>query len=187
MNDRCPRSLFKYFGHPLWPEERPLENPAFKLLETLTLKVNRPSEFNDPFEFSPVFDEPVARSEVRARLASVLSADAQKRRLPSKFAEDLAAVVLSLKQSPHDWNFVAQQTVLPSLSEHFGVVCFSAADTHPLMWAHYAAQHFGLMVEFDATAPLFRSSAFIRVDYRVDRSRIVFSPDLRQCSSEPTS
>jgi len=116
-----------------------------------------------------------------------LSADAQKRRLPSKFAEDLADVVLSLKQSPHDWNFVAQQTVLPSLSEHFGVVCFSAADTHPLMWAHYAAQHFGLMVEFDATAPLFRSSAFIRVDYRVDRSRIVFSPDLRQCSSEPTS
>src|SRR5712672_825771 len=47
MNDRFPRSLFKYFGHPLWPEERPLENPAFKLLETLTLKVNRPSEFND--------------------------------------------------------------------------------------------------------------------------------------------
>ncbi len=57
MNDRCPRSLFKYFGHPLWPEERPLENPAFKLLETLTLKVNRPSEFNEPFEFSPVFDD----------------------------------------------------------------------------------------------------------------------------------
>jgi len=97
MNDRCPRSLFKYFGHPLWPKERPLENPAFKLLETLTLKVNRPSEFNEPFEFSPVFDEPVARSEVRARLASVLSADAQKRRLPSKFAEDLADVVISFR------------------------------------------------------------------------------------------
>jgi len=29
MNDRCPRSLFKYFGHPLWPEERPVENPAY--------------------------------------------------------------------------------------------------------------------------------------------------------------
>src|SRR5437660_1372687 len=58
---------------------RAAENPVFKLLETLTLKVNRPSEFNEPFEFSPVFDEPVARSEVRARLASVLSADAQKR------------------------------------------------------------------------------------------------------------
>jgi hypothetical protein len=72
QNERSlPRSLFKYFGHPLWPEERPMENPAFKLLETLTLKVNRPSEFNDPFEFSPVFDEPVARSDVRARLASV--------------------------------------------------------------------------------------------------------------------
>jgi len=57
MNDRCPRSLFKYFGHSLWPEERLLENPAFKLFETLTLKVNPPSEFNDPFEFSPVFDD----------------------------------------------------------------------------------------------------------------------------------
>ncbi len=177
MNNRYPRSVFRYFGHPLWPEERALENPAFKLLETLTLKVNPPSEFNDPFEFSPILDEPVSSSEARARLGVVLRADAQKRGLPSKFAEDLADVVLSLKQNQQDRNSVAQQTVLPSLSEHYGVVCFSAADTHPLMWAHYAAQHFGLMVEFDATAPLFRSPAFIRVDYQVERSRIVPSPE----------
>lgn len=177
MNGCCPKSLFRYCGHPLGPEERPLENPVFRLLETLTLRVNPPSEFNDPFEFSPVFDKPVSNSEARARLGSMLNADAQKRGLPSKFAEDLADVVLSLKQGQDDWNFVAQQTVLPALSEHYGVVCFSAVEDHPLMWAHYAAQHYGVMIELDTTAPLFQLFTLVQVDYQSERSRIVPAPN----------
>lgn len=177
MNGCCPKSIFRYFGHPLWPEERPLENPAFRLLETLTLKVSSPSEFNDPFEFSPVFDASVSKPEARVRLGSMLNADARKRGLPSKFAEDLADAVLSLKQGQDDRNFIAQQTVLPTLSEHYGVVCFSAVDDHPLMWAHYAAQHFGVMIELDTTVPLFRSFTFVQVDYQSDRAKIVPGPN----------
>lgn len=177
MNGCRPQSLFRYFGHSLWPEERPLENPAFRMLETLTLKVNPPTEFNDPFEFSPVFDEPVSKAESRARLGSMLNADARKRGLPSKSAEDLADVVLSLKQGQDDWNFVAQQTVLPALSEHYGVVCFSAVEDDPLMWTHYAAQHFGVMIELDTAAPLFQSFTLVQVDYRSERSRIVPAPN----------
>lgn len=169
MEEDRPNTLFKYFGHTLWPEEKPLENAAFKVLETLSLKVTPPSEFNDPFEFSPVFEEPVSRPETRRRLLHTISADSRKRGLPNKFAEDLTDVVLNLKPNQDDLKYVAQQTVQPSLSQMYGVVCFSATPIDPLLWTNYAAQHCGLMLEFDSAAMAVSGSEFVRVDYRSER------------------
>jgi hypothetical protein len=36
-----------------------------------------------------------------------------------------------------------------------GALCMSRNGRHPLMWAHYADEHRGLVIEFDSTAPCF--------------------------------
>jgi hypothetical protein len=36
-----------------------------------------------------------------------------------------------------------------------GALCMSRNGCHPLMWAHYAQEHRGLVIEFDSTAPCF--------------------------------
>ena len=177
MSAPSPKFLFRYCGHPLWPEERPLENSGLKLLDKLTLKVTPPSHFNDPFEFRPVFGKPVSKGEARERLLSAIAVENRKRGLPPKLAQDLTDVVLSLKPGQDDLNFVAQQSVQPWLSDGYGVVCFSEVDDQPLMWAHYAAQHLGLVVEFDPAAPLFRTAGFVRVEYKPERSTVVPSRD----------
>jgi hypothetical protein len=37
------------------------------------------------------------------------------------------------------------------ISQHFGVLCFSETRDEPLMWAHYAEEHRGLVIEFDTS------------------------------------
>lgn len=173
MKSSSPSSFFKYFGHNLFPSERAAENSGLKVLENLSLKVTPPNEFNDPFEFSPALDDPVSQEEAYRMVARITHLEAKKRGLPAGFANDLARVVLDLKKEPKDLQYVTQQSVLPMLSSRYGVVCFSAAFDSLLMWSHYAAQHFGLMLEFSAEADFLKSENFFPVEYTDIRSSIV--------------
>ena len=51
----------------------------------------------------------------------------------------------------------------------FGVFCLSGDPLQPLMWAHYASSHTGMLIEFDAIDPLFNNRAFLKVEYHADR------------------
>ena len=59
--------LFRYYGHALLPEERPLENSGLKVLQHLSLKVTPPDQFNDLFEVSPVIERPVSKAEAESK------------------------------------------------------------------------------------------------------------------------
>jgi len=51
--------------------------------------------------------------------------------------------------------------VLNSVSEISGVICFSGDPLQPLMWAHYASSHKGIVLEFDEANPLFKQASFV--------------------------
>jgi len=175
-----PTPLFKYFGH---PETSPLENSALKVLDKLSLKVTPPNEFNDPFEFSPVVKTSDPNAAGRERLNRILSdpsfyirnrpafsackdfADFQAfvRSRRDFFEKDLAKRLTNLDEE-------FQNDILPFLGSHYGVICFSAVDCEPLMWAHYATSHSGVMLEFAQDCPLFQGGAFLEVDYNQDRA-----------------
>ena len=166
--------LFRFYGHALLPEEKPLENSGLKVLQCLGLKVTPPDEFNDLFEFCPVIERPVTKPEARACLRSAIGGECRKRGLPAALGNDLVEVVLGLKPTQSDSNYVAQQSVPSTISQRYGVVCFSTVPDDLLMWAHYAAYSHGIMLEFDPAAPLFREPAFFKVEY--DDSRVVSEP-----------
>lgn len=178
--------LFKYFGH---VESRPLENNALKVLEKLSLKVTPPNEFNDPFEFSPVVKTSDPKAAGRERLNRIWDDQSYFNnhreafsscknfadfRTHIKLNRDFYEKVLAERLKKLDDKF--QNDVLPVLSNQYGVICFSAMDCDPLMWAHYATSHSGLMLEFAANCPLFQNGAFFQVDYHQDRA--IYDPSL---------
>jgi hypothetical protein len=166
--------FFRYYGHTLLPEEKPLENSGLKVLQHLSLKVTPPDQFNDLFEFSPVIERPVTKAEARASLRAAIGGECRERGLPAALGNDLAEVVLGLKSGQSDLNYVAQQSVPSTISQRYGVVCFSSVQDDMLMWAHYAAYGHGIMLEFDPAAPLFRGPGFFKVEY--DDNRVVSEP-----------
>jgi hypothetical protein len=160
-----------------------------KVLDKLSLKVTPPNEFNDPFEFSPIVKTSDPKAAGRERLNRILADPSFYNKNRSAFAscKDFADFK-SFVQSKLDFfeqdlakrltNLDAefQNDVLPFLSSHYGVICFSAMDCDPLMWAHYATSHSGLMLEFAADCPLFQGGAFFVVDYHQDRA--IYDPSL---------
>ena len=165
------KSLFRYYGHTLLPDERPLENSGLKVLQHLSLKVTPPDQFNDLFEVSPVIERPVTKAEARASLRAAIGGGCRDRGLPVALGSDLAEVVLEFKSNQSDLNYVAQQTVPSTVSQRYGVVCFSTVPDDMLMWAHYAAYSHGIMLEFDSAAPLFCGAGFFKVEY--DDNRVI--------------
>lgn len=63
-----------------------------------------------------------------------------------------------------------QRSVLDIMSRKFGVLSLSEKPTQPLMWAHYAALHEGLLIEFDEKNTLFQGPEFFPVEYLTDRA-----------------
>ncbi len=167
--------IFRYYGHALFPEEKPLENSGLKVLEGLSLKVTPPNEFNDVFECSPIIERPVTKAEARSSFKAAIGGHYRGQSAPVASIDDLAEVVLGLKSAQPDLNYVAQQNVPKIISQKYGVVCFSAKPADTLMWAHYAAYGHGIALEFDPAAPLFNGIGFFRVEY--DDNRVVSVPN----------
>src|SRR5439155_13428816 len=52
------------------------------------------------------------------------------------------------------------------ISQRFGVLCFSEVKDEHLMWAHYAAEHRGFVIEFDTGNTSFQQLGLLRqVEY----------------------
>ena len=76
------------------------------------------------------------------------------------------------------WKKAALEKWKNELDEKYGLICFCANWSNPLMWGHYADSHKGIALGFeipDETA----SDVLLGVDYTKDRARIAFDPDAR--------
>lgn len=109
------------------------------LVEDQKLYVNRPVEFNDPFEFKVVLD---------------LEADEETHRKnyvankPGSSDEQFLSWRAGLAQSR--WSI--EQGTREALLDRFGVACFTGDWENELFWAHYARNHTGFCVGFDEAA-----------------------------------
>lgn len=162
--------LFKYCG-----------DSGLQVLRSLELKATPPNEFNDPFEFSPVVrtkkPKAYAEQEVMEILSSPRFFEAHRSHFPDcktfrefqSFAHGRKSAVISLMEAETP-NLDAMLDVLGTVSQVVGVICFSADPLQPLMWAHYASSHKGLVLEFDEKDPVFNNDSFLKVDYNATRA-----------------
>lgn len=134
-----PRVLWKYSG------ER-----GIGIISGLALKVTRPNEFNDPFEFSPGVGRGISIRHVRAiyRDAKTVS----RLGLPTFEELDGEDDAAKFKALADELNGLSRQLLneeLDRISERYGVICLSATPRNIEMWSHYAENHRGFIIGLD--------------------------------------
>lgn len=154
--------LYKYF---------PLQNDGHfkritRLLEGL-IYFAPPIYFNDPFEMKPVYSLPTRNdlgAEIRKMgdVSSLLSRN-EKKKIHRRVAAHLTS----------------NPPITPSDDwlKGMGVLCLTTDPRNLLMWAHYASNHTGLCIGFDASHTPFSSAR--PINYSEKRPRVSLLERLR--------
>lgn len=127
-----------------------------------SLKLTPPSEFNDPFDMKPAWD--VALTEEELRQAYIETGCSQ---MMSFFDFQKSA-----RPSSRETQDAAMRSFTKHMNEKYGAVCFSRIHDSIPMWAYYAGNHSGLVIEFneqdESFDQLFRGT-MTDVHYEQDR------------------
>lgn len=129
---RVPRLLWKYCG-----------TRAVPILEKMELKVTRPSEFNDPFEWSPTISRAVGVADVH-RFYENPEWVARWDPPPLDLKDDAAVNETAKTMTAISEELMAGR--LEERSQKSGFLCLSSDPANVLMWSHYAENHHGFVI-----------------------------------------
>ena len=110
-----------------------------------TIRFTQPGAFNDPFEMLPEFYVP---KELDTELLSL------------KFSVTAPRSDPAIGELPHDFapdsrSDLTARNIREELDKSMGVLCLSRNDVCLTMWAHYAEDYSGALIEFDETHEFF--------------------------------
>lgn len=155
------------------------------ILKNLSIKITRPEEFNDPFEFTPRIVGELSEVQAKALFASkdfvqwqweimelrggtfpggldafreFLACPRNRKELAKRFSSE----------HPETMRQLARKN-LAQVSEQFAVLCLSMVGDSIAMWSHYADKHRGIVIGFDSDHPHFANRNWFTVDYAKDR------------------
>ena len=158
-----------------------LNQSLIQSLENATLRATQASAVNDPFELKPFFQtiftaerlhQTLALENLEEKLVDVVYA-----KLPVPLRNNLSkndvAVLLRRKEIRQgleetsrafeaetsnllpDWSTRFRNVLFEALECNVGIVSFTNNPLSTLMWAHYAGNHTGFVIEFDETHSFF--------------------------------
>jgi DUF2971 family protein len=150
--------LYKYFASSRW-----------EFLRSFLVRYSQPKVFNDPFELEPCvteigIPEQATDSFDAMFVTGVIGWDEVSReRYGGVSFEELKEIAAS---RPEFWGPTATaeenseiwRTALRDLAESVGIFSLTEVPDSLLMWAHYAEDHRGFVVEFDCEHPSFTRS-----------------------------
>lgn len=173
--------LYKYF---------PLERRD--VLESQLVRFTQPGDFNDPFELHPSYDL-MSKADIAAlpEAPGQEGIDGPKMRVltPEVMQAMFAAVLPGLQRQVAqlagqegayliDSNRLAQAT----FDAKFGILCLTEHPDSLLMWAHYANNHNGFVIQFDETHEFFAPTThedqvfpLTKVEYSAQRPILSYS------------
>lgn len=153
--------LFKYF-----------EPARTDVIESSTIRLTQPVDFNDPFEFKPVVSSVATKEEFNSLFeemiddqveATLASYPSEVRSLIPKeqlvkvtrelFKNNEGSIDSHLKKLGKE----AARVFNEKSNELIGVLCLTEKKDNLLMWSHYADSHKGFCVKFDASDSFFDS------------------------------
>jgi len=144
------------------------------VLRDLSLRFTQPSALNDPFELIPMFEQVMSEQKFGDTLeqSKGLIEDAlreQYKKLPTELRSrvPLKSFISIVQANPslvdHALSKIAptfravisafasqaKAMLTEALQSKVGILSLSESANHPLLWAHYADSHKGLVIEFD--------------------------------------
>lgn len=135
---------------------------TFENLERIldgTIRFTQPGAFNDPFEMVPEVNVPEGRGNRETTISFSTTAPRRIRRMSE----------LDAGFESDECSDVASRSILASLNETIGVCCVTRDSSSLVMWAHYAGQYTGGVIEFDDSHEFFKG--LIDVEYRDERPK----------------
>ena len=155
-----PNRLFHY--------KRFVEAHLISLLAERKVRFSRPDGFNDPWDCRVHYRTPTDPAELQ-RLVGWMT-EMHRKHYPSVSEAARALRAYDLKSNPSKLNAEIaknEKSMYQAICKQYRVYCLSEKPDSPLMWAHYAASHTGVCLEFDATrAPFTRETGASQVAYR---------------------
>lgn len=155
-----PKYLYKY-----------LDRYGLDAIANLELKVTPPDEFNDPFEFCPVFEKSVEENAAyRAYLTALLRRNGQDpTNAPEKFW---------VRQLNFARQLIQKDAAKAAAAAGLRISCFSASAKLITQWSHYADEHRGLVLEIETSHLKKKDGRKIwwwrKIDYLVRKPQPIF-------------
>lgn len=169
-------SLYRYFS-----------SHADTTLREEKLKLSKPSEFNDPFEFvyryegkfsqrnlKRRFREPETKAAFRKEIELRLGRRISRKEL-KQYAQDILPAAAN-KIDKGETPILVKPDFCKNLADkYWRVCCFSDSKIKEtdeiLLWSHYAAKHTGIRIEFEfPSLPLAPELQFQSIQYRSHRT-----------------
>ncbi len=161
--------LFKYV---------PLER--LDILKNQEIRYTQPGALNDPFEMSVFLEYLIEPGEFEARISANLPDFAAKEyeKLPPEQRAriplaDFLSRATAATPAALPVMYQAMQRLVPfvraqlrRVDSEMGVLSLTATADNLLMWSHYAAQHRGMVIEFDERHPIFHERRTEQDDFR---------------------
>lgn len=154
---------------------------AISLFENARLKLTIPGTTNDPFDFFPLDESTLTQEEARAWMKD--EAKLQQIYNLGNFSmswenfrksnhENLEKVAEILRGIFKPCTQEAARTFAGFVGKEYGVLCFTERYDSAVMFAHYANNHEGFMIEVDLSAEPFRSlGPPLSVRYQNERAK----------------
>lgn len=153
-----PGRLYKY---------QPFSAQTLTSLKGRTLWFGRPSRLNDPFDCAiPWQLKPVTADDCVRLLADRSDPQWSALKLDPRYVDGDGQPTRSFIELVERVGRQSFQGFADQAYNARGVTCFSESPDDPLLWAHYAAGHRGICLEFDTSSEWLRR--FHAVQYRDD-------------------
>ena len=133
-------------------------NTALKIIRE-SIRFTQPSAFNDPFEMVPELYVPEKYGEKDIKISYCLTSP---RRNPP-------AGELNVDFESDHCNDTNSRKILKELNKKAGMLCLSKNPSSLTMWAHYADEYAGCMIEFDDAHEFFNGK--FEIEYREYRPK----------------
>lgn len=127
---------------------------AWECLKDSTLAFTPPSRFNDPFDTNIAVDYEPRSDDLRAWYRCHSAGRAHG------LSED-RFIEMHLNE-PTRFEKVLKDAKDAFIERDVGVACFTEQANDPLMWAHYADKHRGVMIGFDTSNPIFSNARLVK-------------------------
>lgn len=171
--DKIPSQLFKF---------KPIDKYCLSLLINNEIYYSHIDELNDPLD-CPYHAITVNNKEDRKKLLYDFLTKQIPKLTIEKFENELLNTIAdrcgkyTYNQIIDDEKLFAtcflNNTTKEVIRDNFRFFCLSATYSEPLLWAHYAAGHKGVCLEFDFSKEF--KNSFIIVEYPLDYPKIEFS------------
>jgi hypothetical protein len=143
-----------------------------------------PSDWSDMF-VSELLDESSPEQSVRFYSRTPIAMRNNLHVSMSQMRRGLAETLRLQREQFPAIKLQVQDIIHKSLRNALGALCLTKNGKHPLMWAHYADEHRGVIVEFETDYPCFNRGSYAEgVGRFVDVSYTKSRPTLNAASNE---